>query len=99
MALLEVSGSPSSRIRGRRDRCEYRRTTRSSWHPGTCFSFRVASPTPPGRSVHLTIGLRSETGIDLLGYMHKKAAQDALLRMNLPRQVVDEQSEAHEAAL
>jgi hypothetical protein len=52
-----------------------------------------------GRSVHLTIGLRSETGIDFLGYIHKKAAQDALLRMNLPRQVVDERSDAHEAAL
>jgi len=52
-----------------------------------------------GRSVHLTIGLRSETGIDFLGYIHKKAAQDALLRMNLPRQVVDEQSDAHEVAI
>jgi hypothetical protein len=52
-----------------------------------------------GRSVHLTIGLRSETGINFLDSIQKKSAEDPLLRMNLPRQVSDEQSNAHEAAL
>jgi JmjC domain len=58
-----------------------------------------AAAVSAGCSVHLTIGLRSETGINFLDYIHKKAAQDPFLRMNLPRQVVDEQSDAHEAAL
>jgi ribosomal protein L16 Arg81 hydroxylase len=48
-------------------------------------------------SVHLTIGLRSETGINFLNYIYKKATQDPLLRMNLPRPVG--QSEAHEGAV
>jgi hypothetical protein len=48
-----------------------------------------------GCSVHLAIGLRSATGMDFLSYIHKKAADDPLLRMNLPRQ----RSDAHEAAL
>ena len=50
-------------------------------------------------SVHLTIDLRSETGIDFLNHIQKKAGQDPLLRMNLPRQTVDEQSDTHEAAI
>jgi hypothetical protein len=50
-------------------------------------------------SVHLTIGLRSETGITFLNYIQKKAAQDPLLRMNLPRRLLDEQSNVHEAAV
>jgi len=54
-----------------------------------------AAALSAGCSVHLTIGLRSATGINFLGYIHKKAAEDPLLRMNLPRQ----QSDAHEAAL
>jgi hypothetical protein len=58
-----------------------------------------AAAVSAGCSVHLTIGLRSETGIDFLKYIQKKASQDPLLRMNLPRQVLDEQSDAHEAAL
>jgi ribosomal protein L16 Arg81 hydroxylase len=58
-----------------------------------------AAAVSAGRSVHLTIGLRSETGINFLNYIHKKAAQDPLLRMNLPRQSLDEQLSAHEAAL
>jgi hypothetical protein len=58
-----------------------------------------AAAVSAGRSVHLTIGLVSETGINLLNYIQKKAAQDPLLRMNLPRQISDEQSDAHEAAL
>ena len=48
-------------------------------------------------SVHLTIGLRSETGINFLNYIQKMAAQDPLLRMNLPR--LDDQPDAHEAAV
>lgn len=58
-----------------------------------------AAAVSAGCSVHLTIGLRSETGIDFFKYIHKKASQDPLLRMNLPRKVLDEQSDAHEAAL
>jgi JmjC domain len=54
-----------------------------------------AAALSAGCSVHLTIGLRSATGINFLRYIHKKAAEDPLLRMNLPRQ----QSDAHEAAL
>jgi JmjC domain len=50
-------------------------------------------------SVHLTIGLRSETGIDFLKHIHHQANRDPILRMNLPRQVSQEQSSAHEAAL
>jgi hypothetical protein len=50
-------------------------------------------------SVHVTIDLRSETGIDFLNHIKKTAVQDPLLRRNLPRQAVDEQSNAHEAAL
>jgi JmjC domain len=52
-----------------------------------------------GRSVHLTIGLRSETGIDFFAYIQKKAAQDVLFRMDLPRHTTHEHSDAHEAAL
>jgi Cupin superfamily protein len=50
-------------------------------------------------SVHVTIDLRSETGIDFLNHIQKTAVQDPLLRMNLPRQAVDAQSSTHEAAL
>lgn len=52
-----------------------------------------------GRSVHLTIGLLSGTGIDFLDHLRKAAAEDVLLRMDLPRHSSDEQSAAHEAAL
>jgi Cupin superfamily protein len=58
-----------------------------------------AAAVSAGWSVHLTIGLRSATGIDFFNYIHKKASQDPLLRMNLPRKVLVEQSDAHEAAL
>jgi hypothetical protein len=51
------------------------------------------------RSVHLTIGLLSWTGIDFLDHLHKEAARDPVVRMDLPRHFSDEQSEAHEAAL
>jgi hypothetical protein len=50
-------------------------------------------------SVHLTIGLRSQTGINFLDHLRKEAAKDPLLRMDLPRHSSDEQSRAHEAAL
>src|SRR5262249_34901245 len=50
-------------------------------------------------SVHLTIDLRSETGIDFLNHIQKKAVKDPLLRMNLPRQAGDEQSDAHETTV
>jgi hypothetical protein len=49
--------------------------------------------------VHLTIGLRSETGIDFFNYIHKKAAQDTFLRKNLPRDALNERSDPHEAEL
>jgi ribosomal protein L16 Arg81 hydroxylase len=52
-----------------------------------------------GRSVHLTIGLLSHTGINFLDYLRKEAANDPVLRMDLPRHSSDEQSGAHEAAL
>jgi hypothetical protein len=54
-----------------------------------------AAALSAGCSVHLAIGLKSATGIDFFSYIQKKAAEDPLLRMNLPRQ----QSDAHEAAL
>jgi len=50
-------------------------------------------------SVHLTIDLRSETGIDFLNHIQKKAVQDPLLRMNLLRLPVNERSNTHETAL
>ena len=94
---------PSKWLIGRRSMRVWRRTKRSSWRPGTCCSSRAASPTPPlcpaGCSVHLTIGLSSQTGIDFLDHLRKEAAKDPLLRMDLPRHSSDEQSDAHEAAL
>jgi len=50
-------------------------------------------------SVHLTISLLSQTGIDFLDHLRKEAAKDQLLRMDLPRHTSEEQSDAHEAAL
>jgi hypothetical protein len=58
-----------------------------------------AAAISSGCSVHLTIGLRSETGINFLNSICREAAQDPLLRMNLPRNLSDEHSDAHEAAL
>ncbi len=58
-----------------------------------------AAAVSAGRSVHLTIGLRSETGLDLFKSLQDIATQDPLLRMNLPRNVSSSQSDAHEAAL
>jgi hypothetical protein len=49
-------------------------------------------------SVHLTIGLLSQTGINFLSHLRKAAANDPILRMDLPRHSSDEQSSAHEAA-
>ena len=51
------------------------------------------------RSVHLTIGLLSYTGIDFLDHVREQAAKDPFLRMDLPRHSSDEQAGAHEAAL
>ena len=51
------------------------------------------------RSVHLTISLVSQTGINFFDHLRKAAAKDPLLRMDLPRHSSDEQSGAHEAAL
>jgi hypothetical protein len=50
-------------------------------------------------SVHLTIGLLSQTGINFLDHLHKEAAKDPVLRMDLPRHSSDDQASAHEAAL
>ena len=44
-----------------------------------------AAAVSNGRSVHLTIGLRSQTGIDFLNYICKEAAKDPILRMDLAR--------------
>jgi ribosomal protein L16 Arg81 hydroxylase len=52
-----------------------------------------------GRSVHLTIGLGTRTGIDFLERLQVAAVQDPILRMDLPRHSSAEQSRAHEAAL
>jgi hypothetical protein len=51
------------------------------------------------RSVHLTISLVSQTGIDFLDHLRKEAVKDPLLRMDLPRDSSVAQSGAHEAAL
>jgi hypothetical protein len=58
-----------------------------------------AAAVSAGRSVHLTIGLHSYTGIDFLVHLRKLAAKDPLLRMDLPRHSSDEQASAHEASL
>jgi Cupin superfamily protein len=50
-------------------------------------------------SVHLTIGLRSKTGIDFLDYLRTEADKDQILRMDLPRHSSAEETDAHEAAL
>jgi hypothetical protein len=50
-------------------------------------------------SVHLTIGLLSQTGIDFLDHLHQEAAKDPLLRMDLPRHSSNDQAIAHEAAI
>jgi ribosomal protein L16 Arg81 hydroxylase len=58
-----------------------------------------AAAVSAGSSVHLTIGLLSNTGIDFIDYLRKEAAKVSLLRMDLPRHSPDEQTCAHEAAL
>ena len=50
-------------------------------------------------SVHLTIGLTSETGIDFLDYLRKEAAKDPILQMDLSRHSTVEQPSAHETLL
>jgi ribosomal protein L16 Arg81 hydroxylase len=50
-------------------------------------------------SVHLTIALLSQTGINFLDHLRKEAAKDPILRMDLPRHSSEEQSGAHEATL
>jgi ribosomal protein L16 Arg81 hydroxylase len=50
-------------------------------------------------SVHLTIGLRSETGVNFLDHLREQAVKDPIFRMDLPRHSSDEESAAHEAAL
>jgi ribosomal protein L16 Arg81 hydroxylase len=50
-------------------------------------------------SVHLTIGLISETGIKFLGHLRKTASKDPILRMDLPGHSSGERSVAHEAAV
>jgi hypothetical protein len=52
-----------------------------------------------GRSVHLTIGLKSQTGIDFFDHLRKEAVKDPFLRMDLPRHLPDQQSNVHEATL
>jgi hypothetical protein len=50
-------------------------------------------------SVHLTIGLTSQTGLDFIDYLRRKAAEDPILRTDLPRHSSNAESGAHEAAL
>jgi Cupin superfamily protein len=50
-------------------------------------------------SVHLTIGLISQTGINFLGHLCRAASKDPILRMDLPQHSCGEQSVAHEAAV
>jgi ribosomal protein L16 Arg81 hydroxylase len=50
-------------------------------------------------SVHLTISLISQTGINFFRHLREEAAKDPLLRMDLPRHSSDEETRAHEAAL
>jgi ribosomal protein L16 Arg81 hydroxylase len=52
-----------------------------------------------GRSVHLTIGLLSKTGIDFLDHLRKEALKDPFLRVDLPRHTSKEQSAAQETEL
>jgi hypothetical protein len=52
-----------------------------------------------GHSIHLTIGLHTLTGLDLLGRMRKEAAKDPLLRMDLPRHSSKMDVDIHEAAV
>jgi hypothetical protein len=58
-----------------------------------------AAAVSTNHSVHLTIGLLSQTGIDFLDHLHKEAAKDPLLRMDLPRHSSNDQASAHEAAI
>jgi ribosomal protein L16 Arg81 hydroxylase len=51
------------------------------------------------RSVHLTIGLLGETGIDFFEHLRKQAAKDPLLHTDLPRHSSNEELAAHEAVL
>jgi len=51
------------------------------------------------RSVHLTIGVQAQTGIDLLGQLLEKAATDALPRMDLTRLAGDTALREHEGRL
>jgi ribosomal protein L16 Arg81 hydroxylase len=58
-----------------------------------------AANVSAARSVHLTIGLESRTGIDFLNYICREAAKDPILRMDLPHHSFAEHRDAHEAAL
>jgi ribosomal protein L16 Arg81 hydroxylase len=50
-------------------------------------------------SVHLTIGLESQTGLNFIDHLRNEARKDLVFRMDLPRHSSDEDSRAHEAAL
>jgi hypothetical protein len=50
-------------------------------------------------SVHLSIGLENQTGINFIDHLRQEARKDPLFRMDLPRHSSDEDSRAHEAAL
>jgi hypothetical protein len=58
-----------------------------------------AAAVSSGHSVHLTIGLHTLTGLDLLGRMRMEAAKDPLLRMDLPRHSSKVEVDMHEAAV
>ena len=46
-------------------------------------------------SVHLTIGLKSQNGINFVDHLREEAAKDPILRMDLPRHSSDEQMNAY----
>lgn len=48
-------------------------------------------------SVHLTVGLKSLTGLDFVNYLRKEANTDLVLRMNLPRHASEAEVLKHEA--
>jgi hypothetical protein len=50
-------------------------------------------------SVHLTFGFHSLTGLDFLDHLRKRAAEDPLFRMNLPRHSPEAETREHEARL
>jgi ribosomal protein L16 Arg81 hydroxylase len=79
------------------------RTKKVEMTPGDVLFIPRAEPHSAAvstkHSVHLTISLISQIGINFFRHLRKEAAKDPLLRMGLPRHSSDEKARAHEAAL